>query len=253
MYKFGYNFWLVFLPFHIFGIIGFFYLPDYFLEFIIFWFLIGILGNGVAAHRYFAHGQFETYLPIKWMLGFLATLGAIGPVPWWVIQHKYHHLHSDTINDPHTPKNNNWFYVFYSWSFAQGNNQDYYLKERFAKKLMIKMNQDIFYKFFYRYHYFIIYVFCIILLILNPIYFLLYCSAYALDFFRLGCVNYFCHKYGYRNHDTNDNSTNNIILGYLTMGFGWHNNHHASPGKLILTEKWWEIDIEGYVGKLLSR
>jgi fatty-acid desaturase len=41
-------------------------------------------------------------------------------------------------------------------------------------------------------------------------------------------------------------------LGWLGMGFGWHNNHHAHPGKLILTERWWEIDIEGYVGWVLS-
>jgi fatty-acid desaturase len=39
----------------------------------------------------------------------------------------------------------------------------------------------------------------------------------------------------------------------LLLGFGWHNNHHADPKKLILTENWWEIDLEGYMGKILSK
>lgn len=81
----------------------------------------------------------------------------------------------------------------------------------------------------------------------------MYCLAYCIDFLRLGAVNYWCHRSGYRNHETEDATTNNLILGWLGMGFGWHNNHHAQPGKLILTERWWEIDIEGYIGWLLTK
>lgn len=253
MKTFGYNFWLIFLPFHILAAVSLFFISDYLIELFLVWFMIGVVGNGVAAHRYFAHGQFETYYPIKWILALLATLGAIGPIPWWVIQHKYHHIHSDLPNDPHSPVNRNWVYVFYYWTFQQGNNEQYYLKERFAKRLMISMSRDPFYKLFYRYHYHIIYTFCIILILINPIYLLIYCLAYSIDFFRLGCINYFCHGHGYRNHDTKDRSTNNLVIGYLTMGFGWHNNHHANPGKLILTENWWEFDVEGIIGYVLSK
>jgi len=253
MKKFGPNFWKVLLPFHILGFIGLFYAYDNMLTLFTFWFLIGVIGNGVAAHRYFAHGQFITYTPIRWVLGFLATLGAIGPLTYWVIQHKVHHSRSDGANDPHTPAYHSLFYVLYAWAFPQGTNEQEYLKERFAKRLAVSMLHDPFYQFFHKYHYKILYVFCLVLVIINPILLLMYCLAYCIDFLRLGLVNYSCHTSGYRNFETTDNSKNNLLLGWLGMGFGWHNNHHAHPGKLILTERWWEIDIEGYIGWLLSK
>ena len=80
----------------------------------------------------------------------------------------------------------------------------------------------------------------------------MYFVAYAIEMFRIGAVNAACHRWGYRNHNTPDLSRNNILVGIFGLGFGWHNNHHASPGKLVLTEHWWEIDVEGYIGWILS-
>jgi stearoyl-CoA desaturase (delta-9 desaturase) len=253
MKKFGFNFWAVFLPFHFFGIIALVYVQQYWLALLIFWFFIGVIGNGVAAHRYFAHGQFQTWTPVRWVLGVLATLGAIGPLNYWVIQHKAHHLRSDTINDPHSPQHNSWFYVFYAWTFPQENNQKEYLKDRYAVKLAVQLLRDPFYAFFHKHHYKIIFIFCSILILIDPIYFLIYCLAYCIDFFRLGAVNYWCHRSGYRNFESNDSTTNNLLVGWLGMGFGWHNNHHAHPGRLILHHRWWEIDIEGYIAYLIAK
>lgn len=249
---FGRNFYLVFLPLHVLGLVGVFAALDHLWTLSAFWIAFGLIGNGVAAHRYFAHGQFQTSRPVHWLLGFLSTLGAIGPITYWVIQHKTHHIKADRADDPHSPRHGLW-HTFYAWTFPQGSNQQEYMKERFAKRLAVEMAKDSFYNFFHRYHYAIIYSFCAVLFFINPILVCIYALAYCIDFLRLGLVNYFCHRHGYRNHPTADNSTNNLIVGWLSMGFGWHNNHHASPGKLILTERWWEIDIEGYIGYLFSR
>ena len=255
MYKFGKNFWLIFLPFHILGFIGLFYAWDNLLTLFVLWLLIGVIGNGVAAHRYFSHSQFETYKPVKWILGVLATLGGIGPITHWRVQHTLHHARADTERDPHSPKYYHPFTTIYGWTFIHGDPsyQKEYFKERFVKKLMIRMLRDKFYRFFHIYYYHIIYTFCFVLALINPVLVTLYCLAYCIDFLKLGLINYVCHRHGYRNHDTNDLSTNNLWLGWLGLGFGWHNNHHASPKKLILTERWWEIDIEGLIGKALSR
>jgi fatty-acid desaturase len=252
MRNFGSNFFLIFLPFHLIGVVGLLYAVEHFWILFTLWFIIGVIGNGVAAHRFFAHGQFTCSKPMQWILGILSSLGGIGPLTYWMIQHKTHHLRADSEKDPHNPSNGI-MYTLYSWTFPQGNNEDLYMKERFAKRLAIEIYRNPFHSFFHKHHYKIIYGFCLILFLINPIYLALYCLAYCIDFLRLGLVNWFCHGSGYRNHETQDKSSNNILLGILGMGFGWHNNHHASPGKLILTERWWEIDVEGYIGKVLSK
>jgi fatty-acid desaturase len=245
------NVYKIFIPLHVLAIVGVFYILDYWLSFLIIWFLIGVIGNGVAGHRYFAHGQFETYTPIRWVLGFLCSLGGFGPATDWRIQHKVHHLRSDKETDPHSPLFNNKFQVFYGWYFHQKKHN--YIADRFVKRIAIEQLRDPYYKFFDKHHFKIVYIFILVLLLIDPVLVYIYGLAFAVDFFRLGSVNYFCHRSGYRNHDTNDGSRNNLWLGWLGMGFGWHNTHHAHPGKLILQEKWWEIDIEGYIGWLLSK
>lgn len=251
--KYGKNFYSWFLPAHVLGIIGLYFVLDYAVWFLSLWFLIGVIGNGVAAHRYFAHGQFKTWKPVRWILACLTSLGGIGPISYWTIQHKAHHLFSDTELDPHSPKHKSIWTVFYTWTFPQGANQKQYLKHRWARVLARRQMRDPMFRFFHTYHYKIIYLFCFILFCINPVLPLIYCLAYCVDFLKLGLINYVCHNYGYKNHIGNDDSTNNLWLGWLGMGFGWHNNHHASPGKLILQEHWWEIDVEGYIGKLLSK
>jgi stearoyl-CoA desaturase (delta-9 desaturase) len=247
----GKNFWAVFLPLHILGAAGLWFLPEYWTWLLFFWFTVGVVGNGVAGHRYFAHGQFETYTPVRWVLGFLTTLGGVGPATDWRIQHKMHHLRADQYNDPHSPYYSSRFDVFYGWYIFQHKGRGY-LTERFARKMAVAQMRDSFYRFFDRNHYRIIFAFCVALAVINYHLLLMYALAVSIDFFRLGAVNWWCHRSGYRNHETPDHSTNNVWLGILGMGFGWHNNHHASPGKLVLTERWWEIDVEGYIGQLLS-
>jgi stearoyl-CoA desaturase (delta-9 desaturase) len=253
MKNFGFNFWALFVPFHILGLLGLFVVNEHWISLLVLWFIIGVVGNGVAAHRYFAHGQFKTWKPVRWLLAFLTTLGGIGPISYWTIQHKAHHLFTDTELDPHSPKHNSMWFVLYAWTFPQGNNQEKYLTHRWAKVLAVRQMRDTMFKFFHAHHYKIIYAFCLILFLINPAWMLMYCLAYCIDFLRLGLVNYFCHRGGYTNHTVNDSSTNNLWLGWLGMGFGWHNNHHASPGKLVLHERWWEIDVEGYIGWILKK
>ena len=48
------------------------------------------------------------------------------------------------------------------------------------------------------------------------------------------------------------NSRNNVILGHLTFGLGWHNNHHANPRQLDNQIRWWEFDLEANIAKLLN-
>jgi stearoyl-CoA desaturase (delta-9 desaturase) len=54
--------------------------------------------------------------------------------------------------------------------------------------------------------------------------------------------NYFAHKYGHRNFETKDRSTNNIYLWPFILGDAWHNNHHAHAEKISSKVKPFELD-----------
>ena len=55
-------------------------------------------------------------------------------------------------------------------------------------------------------------------------------------------INGVAHVWGYRNYETEDESRNTPILGFLCHGEGWHNNHHADPRSARHGHKWWELD-----------
>jgi stearoyl-CoA desaturase (delta-9 desaturase) len=59
--------------------------------------------------------------------------------------------------------------------------------------------------------------------------------------------------WGYRNHETNENSRNNLLVGYLACGEGWHNNHHARQRNARHGYHWWEIDVTYLAIRLLAR
>ena len=64
-------------------------------------------------------------------------------------------------------------------------------------------------------------------------------------------VNSVTHVWGYRNYDTPDSSRNNLLIGFLSGGEGWHNNHHAAPSSARHGHQWWEFDLSWLTIRLL--
>jgi stearoyl-CoA desaturase (delta-9 desaturase) len=58
--------------------------------------------------------------------------------------------------------------------------------------------------------------------------------------------------YGTRRFDTPDTSRNNALLALITLGEGWHNNHHRFSVSARQGFRWWELDITYYLLVLLS-
>jgi stearoyl-CoA desaturase (delta-9 desaturase) len=65
-------------------------------------------------------------------------------------------------------------------------------------------------------------------------------------------INSLAHLFGKKRYATKDNSKNNVWLAILTLGEGWHNNHHHYPNSARQGFFWWEIDVTYYILKLLS-
>jgi stearoyl-CoA desaturase (delta-9 desaturase) len=65
-------------------------------------------------------------------------------------------------------------------------------------------------------------------------------------------VNSVTHLWGYRSYETGESSRNNLIIGYLSNGEAWHNNHHADPRSARHGHCWWELDITWLTIRLLA-
>jgi stearoyl-CoA desaturase (delta-9 desaturase) len=58
--------------------------------------------------------------------------------------------------------------------------------------------------------------------------------------------------FGSRRYDTPDTSRNNALLALITLGEGWHNNHHHYAITARQGFFWWEIDMTYYLLKIFS-
>jgi hypothetical protein len=65
-------------------------------------------------------------------------------------------------------------------------------------------------------------------------------------------VNSLAHVWGKRRYETTDTSRNNLFISLITMGEGWHNNHHFYQSTANNGFFWWEIDLSYYILKALS-
>jgi stearoyl-CoA desaturase (delta-9 desaturase) len=71
-------------------------------------------------------------------------------------------------------------------------------------------------------------------------------------FHATSCINSLAHLIGKRRYQTDDDSRNSLILALITLGEGWHNNHHRYMTSTRQGFYWWEIDISYYLLKALS-
>jgi stearoyl-CoA desaturase (delta-9 desaturase) len=65
-------------------------------------------------------------------------------------------------------------------------------------------------------------------------------------------INSLSHVFGSRRYQTTDTSRNNFWLALITLGEGWHNNHHCYQSSTNQGFFWWEIDISYAILKALS-
>jgi len=74
----------------------------------------------------------------------------------------------------------------------------------------------------------------------------------TLLFHATASINSLAHLFGRRRYETGDESRNNLWLALITLGEGWHNNHHQHMSCTRQGFYWWEIDVTYYVLRVLS-
>jgi stearoyl-CoA desaturase (delta-9 desaturase) len=206
-------------------------------------------------HRYFSHKTFKTSRVFQFAMA-VAGVSCVqrGPL-WWAAHHRHHHAYSDEVEDLHSPRWLGFWRAHAGWFLTPSGalTATQYVRDwsRFRELVWIDRFHGV-----------------VPLLLAGAIFGLgawlehaapslgtngwqmlvwgfvistvvLYHATYT--------INSLSHTYGSQRFDTGDDSRNNLWLAFLTLGEGWHNNHHHYPNTVRQGFYWWEIDITYYL------
>ena len=205
------------------------------------------LGISLGFHRLASHRSFQVPRWLEYFFIFCGTLAGQGAVLGWVGYHRLHHLHSDQPLDPHNAAQGLWW-SHISWLMHTVPTRSQ--RPRFTQDIA----DDPFYLFCPHYYIVLQFALGVLLYALGGWPFVIWGIFVRLfvGFHSTCFVNSACHKFGYRNHDTDDLSTNCWWVAMLTFGEGWHNNHHAHQFSPRFGRQWWEVDLVWQTVRLLQ-
>ena len=202
-----------------------------------------------AYHRYFSHRSYKTSRPFQL---FLAILGASaaqqGPL-WWAANHRHHHKFSDQPEDIHSPKQKGFWYSHIGWIVeAQNEETDYALIPDFTRypEMVWVDKYNILFPFLLGVATFGLGVLVPDSTGLQMLIWGFFVSTVVL-YHGTFSINSLAHVFGSRRYATKDTSRNNFWLALITLGEGWHNNHHYYATSTRQGFYWWEIDITYYI------
>ncbi|MDX2177216.1 MAG: acyl-CoA desaturase [Candidatus Sumerlaeia bacterium] len=230
------------------------------LGFCLFLYFIRMFAITGGYHRYFSHRTFKTSRWFQFCLAFLGASSAQQGPLWWAAHHRHHHRHSDTEEDIHSPGLRGLWWAHCGWVMCRkyGEIRWEEIKD-FAKFPELK--------FLDKYH-------VIAPITLGVATFML--GLFLQEYFpQLGTtawqmlgwgfffstvllyhgtftINSLSHIFGKRRFETTDESKNSFILSIITLGEGWHNNHHRYPASERQGMYWWELDITHYLLRVMS-
>ena len=211
-------------------------------------------------HRYFSHKTFRTSRFMQFMFAALGNSSMQRGPLWWAATHRHHHKHADHEEDIHSPVISGFMWSHIGWLTSMKNFPTAYqaipdlaryrelvflnrfdqtvpfvyglamlgiggLLEAFAPALGVTMWQFFIWTFF----------------ISTTV--LLHGTLF---------INSLAHVWGKRSYETEDDSRNSLFLAIITLGEGWHNNHHRYPHSTRQGFRWWEVDPTYFGLKILS-
>lgn len=216
--------------------------------------LLSSFGVTIGYHRLFTHRAFETNRAVTTILAILGGMSVEGPIIKWVAIHRRHHQVSDRPGDPHSPHLHDehaigglagLWHAHMGWLF-EANPHD--LSRHAADLLgdpLVRTLSGLWL------------VWAALGLALPALIAGLITHSWGgamLGFVWGGLariflvhhltwsINSVCHIWGTRPFQSSDQSCNNVIMGIIGFGEGWHNNHHAFPTSARHGLRWWQFD-----------
>ncbi len=212
-------------------------------------------------HRYFSHRTFKTRRTTQFVMALLGcTAGQRGPL-WWAAHHRHHHGHADDDEDAHSPgrlglvwAHTGWFLTRAAYATRWTYVRDWarYPELRWLNRLdwlpFVVFGAGI-------------YLLGAALAAWSPglgtngaqLFVWGFLLSTVAVYHATYTINSLAHTFGSRRFDTADSSRNNFWLSLITLGEGWHNNHHHYPASARQGFYWWELDPTWYFLIGLSR
>jgi len=234
--------WLTAAPFillHLALISVFFVSPEplalFLCAFNYFWRMFGITGG---YHRYFAHRSYSTSRVFQFFLAWIGCSAVQKGPLWWAAHHRGHHRHSDTPSDPHSPHETSFWWSHVGCILSREHTETPWKDipdwSRYPELRLLDR--------FHAVPGIVLAVACFLIagwsglvwgFVVSTI--LLYHGTFT--------INSLSHLFGTRRYATHDDSRNNFLLALITLGEGWHNNHHHYQSSANQGFFWYEIDI----------
>lgn len=204
---------------------------------------ITILTVTIYLHRCVSHRSLSVSKPVEHFFRFWSWMTTGQNAREWASVHRKHHAYCEKEGDPHSPK------VYGLWNILF-KGVSYYRKEAKNPETLEKYGKltpnDWIENNLYRKHSML----GLVALALIDLFIFgwhgvwIYLIQIAwIPFWAAGVVNGVGHAKGYRNFNTEDDSTNLSPIGLIIGGEELHNNHHAYPTSAKLSMKWYEFDI----------
>jgi stearoyl-CoA desaturase (Delta-9 desaturase) len=210
-------------------------------------YFLRIFAIGAGYHRYFSHRAYRTSRAFQFCLAFLAQSSAQRGILWWAANHRRHHKYSDTELDVHSPVQRSFLYAHVGWIFVPRNNDTDYTAVR-------DLNRYPELRWLDRQPYLPAAVLGVATWLIAGWAGLVvgFCWSTVAVWHATFSINSVAHLVGRSRYVTGDQSRNNWLLAFLTMGEGWHNNHHAYQASVRQGFRWWEYDPTYYALRVLS-
>ncbi|MBB5207341.1 acyl-CoA desaturase [Chiayiivirga flava] len=211
-------------------------------------------------HRYFSHKAFKTSRAMQLLFALLGAMSVQRGPLWWAAHHRHHHRHADTEQDMHSPVTRGFFWSHMGWFLtARGYRTDLERVRDLARYPELRWLD--------RFDIFVPIALAAGLFLLGGwlerehpqlgtsgpqlLVWGFFVSTVVL-FHATVTINSLAHRWGSRRYPTADNSRNNWMLALITLGEGWHNNHHHFPGSARQGFRWWEVDATYYLLRAMA-
>ncbi len=211
-------------------------------------------------HRYFSHRTFKTSRVLQFVFALLGAASVQRGPLWWAAHHRNHHRHADGHDDLHSPVQHGFWYSHMGWFLTRAG----FRTDRDKIRDLLKFPEL---RWLDRFDVAVPVALAVILFLLGgwlernmpglgtsgpQLLIWGFFVSTVLLFHATVTINSLAHQIGRRRYATRDNSRNNWLLALITLGEGWHNNHHHFPGTARQGFYWWEIDMTYYTLKVMS-